>query len=279
MIETLIKSGVKKMSPYVCARHLAQTGVLLDANENAYGSVVKSEFARNLNRYPDPSSEALRTKLAEYVGVGKESICVGAGSDELIDLLIRIFVEADEEVVLLEPTYGMYRVAAEVNGVRAKMCRLTEKFEVDFAELQKTITQKTKMIFCASPNNPTGNRLKTTTILKMCKSFRGVVVLDEAYVEFSTRPSLTPLTKKFENLVILRTFSKAWGLAGVRLGYCIAAPEVLKYMNKIKLPYNVSRLASEIGIRALGAQKKLALVVQKTRKERNRVKQIGRAHV
>lgn len=251
MIDSLVRKNIKDLQPYSSARSLYQKGVFFDANENALGSAVKINGVDELNRYPDPYSRELREALGEFLGVNEKNVFAGNGSDEIIDLLIRIFVEPSEEIIVLEPTYGMYKVSAETAGVKVKACSLNNKFQIDLPFLWNAVSPSTKIIFCCSPNNPTGNLLRAEDIGEMCKKFRGVVVVDEAYIEFASKPSLVKKITDIENLVVLRTFSKAWGLAGIRVGYCVADESVVKYLDKIKAPYNINRISSALAVRAL----------------------------
>ncbi len=269
MINNLIRPNIVKMKPYVCARDLYQEGVFMDANENAFCSPVKNSRLLNLNRYPDPSSTELKKALGRYVGVDFENIFVSSGSDEIIDLLIRLFVNEDEEVLIFEPTYGMYRVLAEVNNVRIKTCSLGNDFQINFTGFRDALSAKTKIVFLCSPNNPTGNLLNYEDILKIVEKFNGVVVVDEAYVEFSSRESLAKVAVNSENLIILRTLSKAWGLAGIRVGYCLANKLIIDYLNKIKLPYNVNLLSSYMAIKALKNSDLMEQMVLEIIAERN----------
>src|SRR3989344_1146994 len=184
-IRSLIRSDLQDFEPYRSARSLYSKGIFMDANENSLGSAVELPLEQELNRYPDPFSTELREALAAYVGTKKENIFVGNGSDEAIDLLIRLFVEVDEEIVVMEPTYGMYKVAASLAGVRVKAFPLTDDFAADFPKLLKKTGVRTKIIFCCSPNNPTGSLIPAGDIEWLCKRFKGVVVVvDEAYIEF-----------------------------------------------------------------------------------------------
>ncbi len=271
MIQSLIRPNLIKFQAYSSARHLYQEGLFFDANENPFGSVVKSLFGLELNRYPDPFARKLKERLSEYVGVKPEALFTGVGSDEVIDLLIRLFVSEDEEVIIFEPTYGMYRAAAEIAGVKIKTALLTSDFQIDFSVFKKQLTSKTKMVFCCSPNNPTGNLLEEEAILKLCKSFKGIVVVDEAYIEFASRPSLTAKLKKFENLVLLRTFSKAWGLAGIRVGYAVALPLIVEYLNKIKPPYNLNSVSASIAEQALGKTAQVSRWIKVILREREKL--------
>ncbi len=264
MIKSLIRPNIRNLRPYVCARNLYQEGILLDANENAFADEA-------MNRYPDPESKKLRAALAAYAGVKTENIFAGAGSDEIIDLLIRIFAAPREEIIVLEPTYGMYQVVAQINDVRVKPCLLTENFQLDLGKIQQCISPKTKMLFCASPNSPTGNLLNPNDLEKLCAIFPGIAVIDEAYVEFSSQPSFAENICGFENLVILRTLSKAWGLAGIRVGYCIANPLIIEYLMKIKPPYNVNSISASLAEKTLNNKEKLAEFRQRIIQERTRL--------
>lgn len=271
MIKSLVRPNIVKLNPYVCARQIEQTGILLDANENSFGSTVSTPFLDELNRYPDPNSQTLKKELSKFLNVDDQNIFVGVGSDEVIDLLIRIFVNPREEIVVFEPTYGMYQVWGKINDAKVKICLLDQDFQIDSSAFRNVVSKKTKMVFCASPNSPTGNLLKGEDIETVCKMFRGIVVIDEAYVEFSSEPSLIQKIKDFENLVILRTFSKGWGLAGLRIGYCIANTEIIKYLNKIKPPYNLNRLSAQFAIEALKNYEQLFGMKERIIRERKQL--------
>ena len=251
MIKSLIRSNLINFKAYSSARSLYKKGVFMDANENSIGSVIPTECVSELNRYPDPLSLDLRKTLENFLEVPEKNIFIGSGSDEIIDLLIRLFVEQDEEIIVLEPSYGMYRVAAEVIGIKVKSCLLKTDFQIDIPTLLSQISSKAKIIFLCSPNNPTGTIIKTEEVEDICKNFNGIVVVDEAYVEFTSNPSLVNKISKIKNLVVLRTFSKAWGMAGVRVGYAVAQEVVIEYLNKIKLPYNVNSISSSLAIKAI----------------------------
>ena len=257
MITSLIRKNLKNFQAYSSARSLYQKGVFMDANENSLGSVISTEYDSELNRYPDPLSMDLRKALGQYLDISEKNIFVGSGSDEIIDLLIRLFVEQDEEIIVLEPTYGMYKVAAEVVGVKIRSLLLKPDFQIDIPNLLSQINSKTKIIFLCSPNNPTGTLVNLEDVETICKNFRGIVVVDEAYIEFASKSSLVKKIPNIENLVVLRTFSKAWGLAGIRVGYAVAQKIVIEYLNKIKLPYNLNRISSGLTIEALKNYQKM----------------------
>ncbi len=273
MITSLIRSNLRKFKPYCSARSLYQKGIFFDANENAFGSVATSELDPLLNRYPDPYSGELRKALASFLAVAEENIFVGNGSDEAIDLLIRLFVEPKEEILIVEPTYGMYAVAGELANATVKRAILRRDFTLDVASLLDMAGPKTKLLFCCSPNNPTGTVIPLQDIERLCRSFKGIVVLDEAYIEFSSTPSATDKVRKLENLVILRTFSKAWGLAGIRVGYAVAQKEIIEFLNRIKPPYNLNRLSSVVATKALSQYPKVVKWRNQIIKERGRLSQ------
>jgi histidinol-phosphate aminotransferase len=254
MIEELIRPHLRDFKPYVSARSEAlEARIFLDANELTSGSPLTFD-GPPLNRYPDPNQWELRERLAEMTGVAIDSVFVGVGSDEIIDLLIRLVCEPHRDsIAILEPTYGVYRVAADLNGVEALAVELDDMFQIDVGRTLGAIRATTKLIFCCSPNNPTGNLLDREQIMNLCRSFRGVVVADEAYVEFSGAGSLAKDVQAMKNLVVLRTFSKAWGLAGIRLGYTIADPSIVSYLLRIKSPYNINSATAALALKALEA--------------------------
>lgn len=279
MINNLVRKELINLQPYTCARDLYNKGMFLDANENSFGSTVKITYKNRLNRYPDPYCLDLKKAILKYLNlsfIGVENVFVGSGSDEIIRLLMGLFLDRSDEIVINEPTYGMYRVAADITGARVVAVDLDVDFQLDLKRIASVIGEKTKLIFCCSPNNPTGNLLRIEDVAELCANFNGYVVLDEAYVEFSSKGSMIRLLKKFPNLLILRTFSKAWGLAGLRLGYMIGNQEVVAYLNKIKLPYNVNSLSQSFGIRALENIDSLKAMVAQIEVERDWLsKQLG----
>jgi len=275
MISNLIKKSLLNFKPYTCARDLYSEGIFFDANENAFGSMVKIPYKDELNRYPDPYCILLKKNILKYLDLPFlkiENIFVGSGSDEIIRLLINLFVDFDEEIVVNVPTYGMYKVAADIAAVKVKEVELDEFFQLDLRAINKAITPKTKLIFCCSPNNPTGNLLDWNDICELCEDFKGVVVLDEAYVEFSSRKSMAEMIERYPNLLILRTLSKAWGLAGLRLGYMMGNDEIVGFLNKIKLPYNVNSLSQSLAVRALNNKENLQGFIERISDEREWLK-------
>ncbi len=270
-IETLIRPNIRNLKPYRSARQDFTTGILLDANENAFGSAVTFE-GQQLNRYPDPSQGILRSKLSQLQGVRPENIFVGVGSDEVIDLLIRIFCEPRlDSILVLEPTYGVYRVASDVNDVAVHSCLLTDDFQIDLEEVKARTAKTTKLIFCCSPNNPTGNLLQRNDILELCADTKAMVVVDEAYFDFAQSDSLISAVERFANLVILRTLSKAWGMAAIRLGYAVAHPLIVSYLMKAKAPYNINILTSIEASKALDHSEHVRTSVATTIAERERL--------
>jgi histidinol-phosphate aminotransferase len=270
-IDTLIRPNIRALKPYRSARQDHLSGVLLDANENAFGSAITFD-GLDLNRYPDPFQTALRSRLAELHGVHRENIFAGVGSDEVIDLLLRIFCEPQKDAALiLEPTYGMYRVAADVNNVRVDSCLLTNEFQVDVPDVKRCTKAETKIIFCCSPNNPTGNLLNRADILSLCAQTPAIVVADEAYADFAQSESLISELANFPNLVVLRTLSKAWGLAAIRLGYAIAHPTIISYLMKVKSPYNINILTTTEALKALDHGEHVSKSVASVTSERQRL--------
>lgn len=240
--ESLARENIRRLRPYSSARDefTGVAEVYLDANENAFGSPIETQ----LNRYPDPLQKALKDKIAESKGVPPGQIFLGNGSDEAIDLLFRIFCEPGRDAsILCPPTYGMYKVAADINDVAVKEVPLTATFELDVSGIQNAFDRATKLIFICSPNNPTGNSMRHEDILEIADSVSGIVVVDEAYIDFSHSHSLIEEIERHPNLVVLQTFSKAWGLAAARVGMAIADEKLIRLLNRAKPPYNISSLA------------------------------------
>lgn len=238
-INNLVRSNVAGLKPYSSARDEYQsTGsemVFLDANENP--------FQTDVNRYPDPQQRSLKTELAKIKNVSTEHILLGNGSDEVLDLLFRAFCEPGKDnVITLPPTYGMYKVLANINNIENREVLLNSDFEPNVEEILNSVDQNTKMIFLCSPNNPTGNSFSEEKIIHILKNFNGLVVIDEAYIDFSNKESWLNKLKEYPNLVITQTLSKAFGMAGIRLGICYASVEIIHILNKIKPPYNVNEL-------------------------------------
>lgn len=271
--DPLVRPNIRSLASYRSARQDHLEGTLLDANENAIGSVLPSNGIP-LNRYPDPFQRELRSALAQREHHAPDEIFVGVGSDEAIDLLLRVFCEPGTDRVLIpEPTYGMYRVAASIQNAVVDRVLLTDDFQIDRAAVAAALHPDTKLIFVCSPNNPTGNLLHTDDLLWLCRQAPGLVVVDEAYVEFSETASMALHVPSVENLVVLRTLSKAWGLAGIRLGYAIAHPAVIGYLLKVKSPYNINALTARAALDGLRAADAVASMVRRIRFERERVRE------
>jgi histidinol-phosphate aminotransferase len=272
MIENLVRKNILKLKPYTSARDSYLEGILLDANENSLGSVISDPKELELNRYPDPAQNKLREKLSEYLGVNQDSLFFGVGSDEIIDLLIRIFCEPNKDSVLIpQPTYGMYQVACDINNVSVITVPLNKNFQIDVNATLNAVRKNTKMIFLCSPNNPTGNLLNKNSVIKIVKGFKGIVVVDEAYIDFSENDSLIDQVNKYDNLVITRTFSKAWGLAGIRCGYSIANQFITSLLFKIKAPYNLNKLTANAILEAMDKINKRNQFVSKLNSEREKL--------
>ncbi len=237
ILKDLLRENIKNLQPYSCARDefKGEASVYLDANENPFNSPF--------NRYPDPYQIEVKKSISKIKKITPEKIFLGNGSDEAIDLLYRAFCEPNHDnVVAIEPTYGMYKVCAEINAVDYRKVLLNENFDIEAYKIIDATNKNTKIIWLCSPNNPTGNSLNKEEILKLLQWFRGIVVIDEAYIDFSSSDGYAEYLKKYPNLVILQTFSKAWGNAAIRLGMAFASPEIIQVLNKVKYPYNVNLL-------------------------------------
>lgn len=249
-LERLVRKNILSLKPYSSARsEFAGTAeVYLDANENAFGSPAGNGY----NRYPDPLQTELKQRIATVKTVDASRIFVGNGSDEAIDLLFRIFCEPGrDEAIICPPTYGMYRVSADINDVAVGEIALTHDFQLDVPAIQAAVRETTKLIFICSPNNPTGNLMKRSSVTDLAYGFSGIVVVDEAYIDFADQPSMIEELSNFPNLVVLQTFSKAWGMAGLRVGIAFADPAIIGLMNRVKPPYNVSSIAQQAVVDAL----------------------------
>lgn len=245
-LENLLRENIRSLQPYSSARDefKGEASVYLDANENPYNAPF--------NRYPDPLQWKVKEQISKIKNVPVENIFLGNGSDEPIDLLYRAFCEPRlDNVVAIEPTYGMYKVCANINDVEYRKVLLDENFDFQADKLFSATDKNTKLIWLCSPNNPTGNSLNREEIVKILNSFEGIVVLDEAYIDFAGEASFSEKLAQFPNLVILQTFSKAWGSAAIRLGMAFASTEIIHVLNKIKYPYNVNILTQEQALKAI----------------------------
>lgn len=252
----LVRPNILGLEAYSTARDDCGSNmpeIFLDANENPYNN--------GINRYPDPHQKALKAKISEIKGISADSLFLGNGSDEAIDLVYRVFCEPGESnAVSIAPSYGMYEVAAVINDVEFRKVQLRPDFSMDTEAMLSVVDSKTRLMFICSPNNPTGNSFPVEQIEDILERFGGVVVLDEAYIDFSVRPSLTSLVRRYPNLIVLQTLSKAWGMAGLRIGLAIADPAVIALMSKVKYPYNINVLAQKMALMKLdGAVKDKAV--------------------
>jgi histidinol-phosphate aminotransferase len=245
-VEFLLRPNIANLKPYSSARDefSGSASVFLDANENPYDT--------GYNRYPDPYQQEVKAKIATIKGVRAEQIFLGNGSDEPIDLLFRAFCNPGvDNVVAIEPSYGMYTVSADVNDVEVRKVLLNESYQIKADKLLAATDEQSKLIFLCSPNNPTANNLDRNEILKVINGFKGLVVVDEAYIDFAPGTTLLTDLDNHPNLVVLQTFSKAWGLAGIRLGMAFASPEIIKVLSRIKYPYNINALTQQRVLQSL----------------------------
>ena len=240
-LKELVRENIWKLKPYSCARDefKGEAKAYLDANENPFNTLY--------NRYPDPLQWAVKEKIAELKYVKPGQIMLGVGSDEPIDLIFRVFCEPKvENVVAINPTYGMYGVCADINNVEYRQVNLEADYSLNADKVLAAVDNNTKVIFLCSPNNPTGNLLNTTEVEKILKGFDGIVVIDEAYIDFSDKASWISKLSKYPQMVILQTFSKAWGLAAARCGMAFASEEIISFFNKVKYPYNINILTQKL---------------------------------
>ena len=245
-IQKLLRGNIRQLQPYSCARDefKGEASVYLDANENPYNAPF--------NRYPDPLQWEVKEQISKIKNVPVENIFLGNGSDEPIDLLFRAFCEPRiDNVVAIEPTYGMYKVCAAINDVEYRKVLLDENYQFSADELLSASNLYTKIIWLCSPNNPTGNSLNRDEIVRLLTTFEGIVVLDEAYIDFASQGSFSEFLSGFPNLVILQTFSKAWGSAAIRLGMAFASNEIIAVLNKIKYPYNINILTQKQALKTI----------------------------
>lgn len=249
-INAILRDNIKNLVPYSSARDefKGQATVLLDANENPFGSPLETDY----NRYPDPRQLVLKDKISRIKGVPAPNIFLGNGSDEAIDILFRAFCRPGiDNVVLVPPTYGMYEVSANINDVAVKKVNLTPAFQLDLEGIAEAIDANTRLIFLCSPNNPTGNSLDREDMETILANFTGIVVVDEAYINYARQRTFIQELTEYSNLVVLQTLSKAWGLAGLRLGMAFASEEIIEVFNKIKPPYNINQATQDLALKAL----------------------------
>ncbi|MCS6824180.1 MAG: histidinol-phosphate transaminase [Cytophagaceae bacterium] len=270
-INSLLRPNISRLTPYSSARdeYKGREGIFLDANENPIGSPLGDTY----NRYPDPLQVELKNKIAEIKNVHPAKIFLGNGSDEPIDILIRMLcTPASDAILIAPPTYGMYEVSAHINDAKVIQVPLTQDYQLDVEAMLNAVTPHTKIIFLCSPNNPTGNCMDNNDIEAILKNFSGLVVIDEAYTDFAPEKSLLPKLGQYPNMVILQTFSKAWGLAGLRLGMAFASEDIIQVMNKVKPPYNINSLTQKIAQEVLNHSDKKNEMVNIILRERSFLK-------
>ena len=249
-LDKLVRPNIKTLKPYSSAKdeYTGAAKILLDANENSLGSPLTKWY----NRYPDPYQQKLKEKLAFVKQIAANQIFIGNGSDECIDILFRTFCEPGKDnIIICPPTYPMYEVSANINDVQVQNAPLLSDYQLNLAHIEQLVNDQTKIIWICSPNNPTGNSLDRIDIETILNHFNGIVVVDEAYINFSKQKSFVQSLIDYPNLVVLQTLSKAWGLAGLRLGMCFASPQIIGYLNKVKAPYNINIVTQELALQAL----------------------------
>jgi histidinol-phosphate aminotransferase len=268
-IDNLIRENVKELKPYSSARDEFEEFdtaemIFLDANENP--------FENGVNRYPDPQQNNVKALLAKQKKVQTSQILLGNGSDEVLDLLFRAFCEPRvDNVITLPPTYGMYGVLANINAVENREVLLSLDFQPQIEKILEAVDSETKIIFLCSPNNPTGNSFSDESVLHLLQNFSGLVVIDEAYIDFANKESWISELEQYPNLIITQTLSKAYGLAGIRLGICYASPAIISIINKIKPPYNVNELTQRRAFERLKDEEKVINEIQSIRKQRGKL--------
>ncbi|MDT7831730.1 histidinol-phosphate transaminase [Flavobacteriaceae bacterium S356] len=267
-INNLVRENIKSLSPYSSARdefkEASSDTIFMDANENPFDS--------GLNRYPDPKQSLVKKALSELKGMPSSQILLGNGSDEVLDLIFRVFCEPKQDAVItLPPTYGMYKVLANTNDVATVEVPLSESFQPNVNEILRAQDERTKLLLLCSPNNPTANSFEVVKVEKLIREFKGIVVIDEAYIDFSDQESWIGRLAEFPNLIVTQTLSKAYGLAGIRLGICYASLEIISILDKVKPPYNVNQLTQDVALSALKNQEKTNLEIQRIISERNKM--------
>lgn len=266
-LNNLLRENIKKLVPYSSARDefKGEAQIFLDANENSFGSPLTKWY----NRYPDPLQKKVKQKLSEIKGVPPENIFLGNGSDECIDILLRAFCEPGKDnIIICPPTYGMYEVSANINDVRVKKVPLTPTFQLNLPAIEEAVDEHTKIIFLCSPNNPTGNSLNKIDVEIILNNYFGLIVMDEAYINFSRFRSFTRELNDYPNICVLQTLSKAWGLAALRVGIAFASEAIVQIMNKIKPPYNINQASQELALKALEEVKQVNEMIREIVKQR-----------
>jgi len=267
-IQKLLRDNIKSLKPYSSARDefkdVTADMVFLDANENP--------FENGVNRYPDPQQTTLKIALSKLKGIPAAQILLGNGSDEVLDLIFRAFCEPKQDnVITLPPTYGMYKVLTNINNIEEKEVLLTDKFQPNIKEILKVVNEHSKILFLCSPNNPSGNSFSFEAVEELLLKFNGLVVIDEAYIDFSAQKSWILRLDEFPNLIITQTLSKAYGMAGIRLGICYASEEIIAVLNKIKPPYNVNELTQQKALKRLMTKNKVQNEIEKILEQREKL--------
>lgn len=274
-IKSLVRKNIIELKPYTSARDIydSNEGILLDANENSFGSTFVEFNGLKLNRYPDPRQKDIRKVTSDYYSIPFENIFFGVGSDEVIDLLVRVFcIPGKDNVIIPQPTYGMYKVTCDINNIETKEVLLNDYFQIDRNAVKEKVNADTKIVFLCSPNNPTGNVLDKKDIINLCKELNVIIIVDEAYIDFSIKDTVVDEIKNHKNLIVLRTFSKAWGLAGIRSGFCAADEEIINILFKVKAPYNINALSRYALTKAVANSTRKDEYVDSIIKEKERLK-------
>jgi histidinol-phosphate aminotransferase len=270
-LQNILRKNIKELVPYSSARDefKGEASVYLDANENAYGSPLNESY----NRYPDPLQFKVKKRLSEIKGIPPRNIFLGNGSDEAIDILFRAFCNpGSDNVITVPPTYGMYEVSANINDVEVRKVKLTADYQLNMEAIAESIDEHTKIIFICSPNNPTGNSINREDIETILANFNGLVVIDEAYINYSRQKTFIQELTEYSNLVVLQTLSKAWGLAGLRVGMAFASEEIIEVFNKVKPPYNINEASQELALKALQNVEQVNNWIKETVAERDKLK-------
>ena len=270
-LQNLLRKNIKELIPYSSARDefKGEASVYLDANENSYGSPLNESF----NRYPDPLQYKVKKRLSEIKGVPPRNIFLGNGSDEAIDILFRAFCNpGSDNVITVPPTYGMYEVSANINDVEVRKIKLKTDFQLNMEGIAEAIDEHTKIIFICSPNNPSGNSINRDDIETILANFNGLVVIDEAYINYSRQKTFIQELTEYSNLVVLQTLSKAWGLAGLRIGMAFASEEIIEIFNKVKPPYNINEASQALALQALQNVEQVNNWIKETVAEREKLK-------
>lgn len=260
-LEALVRPHILGLTPYSSARdeYSGKDGIFLDANENAFGSVIDEPY----NRYPDPYQHQVKLKISRLKKIDPEQIFLGNGSDEPIDLLVRMFcAPGRDNIIVMPPTYDMYSVCAAIQEVEVRSIPLGDNYEMDVEKVLKAADANTKIIFICSPNNPTGNSFQSKSVERILSEFEGITVIDEAYIDFSAGKGYLHHLNHHDNLVILQTLSKAWGLAGLRLGMAFGTKRIIQILNKIKFPYNLSEATQKLALKALNFENRKTEMVK-----------------